>query len=88
MESMVVPVDVIALCRAGGEITPLRIRGQLREQPFRGEVLEVVRTRRMGHLGAETMLYECWVNTAGRKELMELKYHFASGVWKLICLLC
>lgn len=88
MESMVVAVDVIALCRAGGEITPLRIRGQIHERPFKGEVLEVVRTRRMGHLGAETMLYECWVNLWGKRELLELKYHFASGAWKLICLMC
>lgn len=84
MDAMVLPIDVIALCRADGSITPLRFRGEMPEQNFKGEVLEVVKTRRLGHLGSEAMLYVCWVKLAGGRELMELKYHYYSGSWNLI----
>lgn len=88
MESIMCPVDVIALCRSDGKITPLRIRGERKQENFRGEVLEIVKTRRLGHLGSESLLFVCWVNVAGERELLELKYHFSSGAWNLICPLC
>lgn len=85
MDSMNCPVDVIALCRANGEITPLRVRGKRLDADFRGEILEVVKTRRMGYVGSEAIVYVCWAKIAGTRELLELKYHIASASWNLIC---
>ena len=48
------PVDVIALCSAGGEIRPLRLRMEDEQsRPFRVDIDEVVSTKRITYVGVE-----------------------------------
>lgn len=84
MDVQILPVDVIALWQAEGELVPLRIRYRAADEECRGRVVEIFKIRRVGHLGAEADIFDCWVKFRQEKRICQLKYHHNSGTWDLI----
>lgn len=84
MDIQILPVDVIALWRAEGEIMPLRIRYQALDEECHGRVVEIFKIRRVGHLGSQADIFDCWVKFRQEKRICQLKYHYTSGTWNLI----
>ena len=79
------PVDVIALCSAGGEIRPLRLRMEDEQsRPFRVDIDEVVSTKRITYVGVEAQLFLCKATVWGREWLFELKYAFRTHNWQIV----
>lgn len=79
------PVDVIAMCAAGGEIRPLRLRLEDEQrQLLRIDIEEVVDTRYITYVGVEAQIFLCRATVWGREWLFELKYTFRSHSWWML----
>lgn len=84
MQQTTYPADVISLCSSDGEIRPLRIRSMDGKcELLRGNVCEIVRVQETKRYGAETKTFLCWVQTAERKVLLELRFFYRSHSWSI-----
>lgn len=85
MEEKNRPVDVIAVCSAGGDIRPLRLQLIDEErQMLRINIEEVVRKEEITHVGAEATVFLCRATVWDRKWLFELKYSIRSHSWSIL----
>ncbi len=76
------PVDVIAMCSAGGEIRPLRMRMETEEHRLlRVDIGEVISVKEVQYVGIEAQIFLCKAMVAGREWLFELKYTIRSHSW-------
>ena len=85
MEQTLLPVDVISVCSADGEIRPLRMRFENQDrEKIRVDVEEVVRIQEITYTGVEAHIFLCRGRAEGRELLFELKYAFRSHSWCLL----
>lgn len=85
MEQTIYPVDVISVCSAKGEIRPLRLRLEDREQKkIRIDIEEVVKVQEIHYTGVEAHIFLCRGRAEEREMLFELKYTFRSHTWCLL----
>ena len=83
MENM--PVDVISMCRAAGEIRPLRLRMEDEaHQLLRVDIEEVVSSKKIQYVGIEAQVFLCRATVRDRKWLFELKYTIRSHSWLMV----
>lgn len=79
-----VPVDVIFLSDATGNIRPLRIRAQAGdEEAVVANVTEILRQKECKVYGAESQTFLCRVRSRGRSNVLELKYYVRDHRWVL-----
>ncbi len=79
-----IPVDVICVCSAGGEIRPLRFRIEQTDCSLqRIDIDEVISTSRVQHTGAEAQVYRCRAVVENRVWMFDLKYLIRSHRWCL-----
>lgn len=82
MKQTVCPVDVIAMCCAGGEIRPLRFRMEDEEhQMIRVDIEEIVSSKNICYVGIEAQIFLCRATVGGKKTLFELRYTIRSHSW-------
>ena len=82
MEQKNCPVDVIAVCTAGGDIRPLRVRFEDdQHQLMRIDIDEVVSTKEIQYVGIEAVVYLCRATVENKKWLFELKYTIRTHTW-------
>lgn len=82
MEQKNCPVDVIAVCTAGGDIRPLRVRVEDEQhQLMRIDIDEVVSTKEIQYVGIEAVVYLCRATVENKKWLFELKYTIRTHTW-------
>lgn len=83
MENM--PVDVISMCSAAGEIRPLRLRMEDEaHQLLRVDIEEVVSSKKIQYVGVEAQVFLCRATVRDRKWLFELKYTIRSHSWLMV----
>ena len=82
MEQRMCPVDVISVCSAAGEITPLRIQIIDEEkQMMRFNIEQILRVDDLEHVGVEAKVFRCRATVWGRKWTFDLKYYIRSHNW-------
>lgn len=85
MEQNICPVDVIAICSAGGEIRPLRFRMEDEDhQLLRVDIDEIINSRSIQYVGIEAKVFLCRATVRERKWLFELRYTIRSHSWCLL----
>ena len=85
MEQTLLPVDVISVCSAEGEIKPLRLRFENQDrEKIRVDIEEIVKPREITYTGVEAHIFLCRGRMEGRELLFELKYAFRSHSWCLL----
>ena len=78
------PVDVIAVCSAGGEIRPLRLRMEDEEhQLLRVDIDEIISMKPVQYVGIEAQIFLCKAMVKGKEWLFELKYTIRTHSWCL-----
>lgn len=83
MENM--PVDVISMCSAAGEIRPLRLRMEDEShQLLRVDIEEVVSSKKIQYVGIEAQVFLCRSTVKGSRWLFELKYTIRSHCWCMV----
>ena len=81
---MPLPVDVISVCSASGEIRPLRLRLEdWDSQLIRVDLEEIVSTRNVEFVGVESQIFTCRGKIGGKMRMFDLKYMFRSHCWYL-----
>lgn len=89
MEQVNLPVDVIAMCSANGEIRPLRLRMETEDhQLLRVDIDEVVNSKKIQYVGIEAQIFVCRATVYGKRWLFELKYTIRSHRWCIIRKVC
>ena len=84
MEQKIYPVDVIAVCSAGGEIRPLRLRMEDdAHQLLRIDIDEVISVKEVQYVGIEAQIFLCRATVREKKWLFELKYTIRTHSWCL-----
>lgn len=84
MNRSFLPVDVIYLSDAAGNIRPLRIRAEAGfDRAMVAQVTEILRHGESGVFGAETHTFLCRVRSGGNTSILELKYFVRSHRWVL-----
>ncbi len=82
MERYVCPVDVISVCSAAGEITPLRLQLVDEDrQLLRINIEEIIRVEDIQHVGAEAKIFRCRATVWGKRWTFDLKYYIRSHNW-------
>ena len=82
MEQKIIPVDVISMCSASGEIRPLRLRLEDEQhQLLRIDIEEIISTKDIQYVGIEATVYLCRATVREKKWLFELKYTIRSHSW-------
>ena len=85
MEQKIIPVDVISMCSASGEIRPLRLRLEDEQhQLLRIDIEEIISTKEIQYVGIEATVYLCRATVREKKWLFELKYTIRSHTWCLL----
>ena len=85
MEQKNCPVDVIAMCSAGGEIRPLRFRMEDEAHQLRRiDIDEVINCRPIQYVGIEAKVFLCRATVGGQETLFELRYTIRSHSWSLL----
>lgn len=81
----VIPVDVISLCSADGQLRPLRFRMEdAQRQLLRVDIDEVISSKDIQYAGIEAKIFLCKAFISGRKCLFELRYTIRSHNWCLL----
>ena len=84
MEQLICPVDVISVCSAEGEIRPLRLRLENREQQkIRIDIEEVLSVQEIRYTGVEAHIFLCRATVGEKEWLFELKYTIRTHTWCL-----
>ena len=79
------PVDVISVCRADGEIEPLRFQVEgAQHQMVRVLVDEIVGKREIPYVGVEAKVFLCRGTMDDRECMFELKYIFRAHCWQIL----
>lgn len=85
MEQAILPVDVISICSAGGEIRPLRLRLEDEEHRLlRIDIDEVVSVKYIQYVGIEAQIFLCRATVRQKRLLFELKYTIRTHSWCLM----
>lgn len=80
-----IPVDVISVCSADGQIRPLRLRLEDEsKQMLRIHIEEIISTRDVPYVGAEAMIFQCRAVLWGQSTVFELKYSLRSHSWRIL----
>jgi hypothetical protein len=78
------PVDVISMCSADGQIRPLRLRMEDEEhQLLRVDIDEIVSMKPVQFVGIEAQIFLCKATVKGKEWLFELKYTIRTHNWCL-----
>ena len=78
------PVDVISMCSADGQIRPLRLRMEDEEhQLLRIDIDEIVSMKPVQFVGIEAQIFLCKATVKGKEWLFELKYTIRTHNWCL-----
>ena len=81
----IIPVDVISLCSADGQMRPLRFRMEdEHHQLLRVDIDEVISSKQIQYAGIEAHIFLCRATVEQRKWLFELKYTIRSHNWCLL----
>lgn len=84
-----VPVDVISVCSASGEIRPLRLRMEDEcHQLLRVDIEEIVNIRQVQYVGIEATVFLCRATVGKRPWLFELKYTIRTHTWCMMRRVC
>ena len=76
------PVDVISVCSADGEIRPLSLRMEDEEhQLLRVDIDEIISTKPIQYVGIEAQIFLCKAMVKGKQWLFELKYTIRTHCW-------
>lgn len=85
MEQKRIPVDVISMCSASGEIRPLRFRIEDEaHQLLRIDIEEVISCKDVQYVGMEARIFLCRATVQGNAWLFELRYAFRTHSWCLM----
>ena len=78
------PVEVISLCSADGEIRPLRFRMEDEaHQLLRIDIDEVISVKPIQYVGIEAQIFLCKAMVKGKQWMFELKYTIRTHSWCL-----
>lgn len=78
------PVDVISVCSADGELTPLRLRMEDEAHGLmRVDITEVVSRKPVQFVGIEAQIFLCKACVRGKEWMFELKYTIRTHTWCL-----
>lgn len=78
------PVEVISLCSADGEIRPLRFRMEDdAHQLLRVDIDEVISVKPIQYVGIEAQIFLCKAMVKGKQWMFELKYTIRTHSWCL-----
>ena len=78
------PVDVISVCSAEGEIRPLRLRMEDESrQMLRINIDEIMGVKTVEHVGAEAQIFLCKATLWEREMTFELKYSIRRHSWSI-----
>ncbi len=84
-----VPVDVISVCSASGEIRPLRLRMEDEcHQLLRVDIEEIVNIRQVQYVGIEATVFLCRATVGKQPWLFELKYTIRTHTWCMMRRVC
>jgi hypothetical protein len=76
------PVDVISMCSADGQIRPLRLRMEDEEhQLLRVDIDEIISMKPVQFVGIEAQIFLCKATVKGKEWLFELKYTIRTHNW-------
>ena len=76
------PVDVISMCSADGQIRPLRLRTETEDHRLlRVDIDEVISCKPIQYVGIEAHIFLCRATVHGSRWLFELKYTIRSHSW-------
>ena len=79
-----IPIQVISLCGADGQMQPLRFRFEDEtHQMHTVQILEVLDTRTVSYVGIEAFRYLCRAEEDGIGHLFELNYAVRSHRWAI-----
>ena len=79
------PVDVISMCSADGQIRPLRLRMEDEEhQLLRVDIDEIVSMKPVQFVGIEAQIFLCKATVKGKEWLFELKYTIRTHSWCMV----
>lgn len=82
MNGATVPIDVICVCSAAGEIRPLRLRMEDdAHNLLRIDIDEVISVKKIMLVGIEAQVYLCRATVAQQRWLFELKYTIRTHTW-------
>lgn len=78
------PVDVICVCGADGQLRPLRLRiPNSNGQSPRMEIVDVLRTDDISYIGAEARSFLCRGKLEEGECMVELWYAIRTHIWYL-----
>ena len=78
------PVEVISLCSADGQIRPLRFRMEDdAHQLLRVDIDEVLSVKPIQYVGVEAQIFLCKAMVKGKQWMFELKYTIRTHSWCL-----
>ena len=79
------PVDVISMCSANGDIRPLRLRMEDEDhQLLRIDIDEVISSKQVQYVGIEAQIFLCRATVNGKNTMFELRYTIRSHSWCLL----
>ena len=82
VEQVNMPVDVISMCSANGQIRPLRLRMETEDhQLMRVDIDEIVSSKSIQYVGIEAIVFLCRATVEGKEWLLELKYTIRTHSW-------
>ena len=89
MDAMNRPVEMISVCSATGEVTPVRFRFEVEDRSLHTvQITEVVSVKPVTYVGIEAMVFLCRTRLNGLEHLMELKYTVPTHRWVLFRVIC
>ena len=85
MDAVNLPIQVISVCSADGQLQPLRFRFEDENHAMHTvNVLEVVDVRAVTYVGIEAFRFLCKAEEGGMRHLFELNYAVRSHRWNLL----
>ena len=89
VEQVNMPVDVISMCSANGQIRPLRLRTETKDhQLLRVDIDEIISRKDVQYVGVEAQIFLCRATVEGKRWLFELKYTIRTHSWCLLRRVC
>ena len=89
VEQVNMPVDVISMCSANGQIRPLRLRTETKDhQLLRVDIDEIISRKDVQYVGIEAQIFLCRATVEGKNWLFELKYTIRTHSWCLMRRVC
>lgn len=80
-----VPVDVISMCSASGQIQPLRFRMEDESHHvIKGNICQIIDVKDIHYVGVEAQVFLCLATVEERDWLFELKYMIRTHCWYIL----